>query len=228
MWKKIFFICLVCFLGVYLRFLVLPYTNSAQKTIDPSAIAQSYNPTEQYGEFHTSLIPVPDSGYDKAGTELISVLGAQTNPNKKIEIDLTNQRLYAKEGNTTIYDFPISSGLWGKTPTGEFRIWIKLRYTRMEGGNKAWGTYYNLPNVPYTMFFSNNEVPSWRGFGIHGAYWHNNFGHPMSHGCINMKTEDVEKIYYWADPDLMGKPSIKADSGNEGTKIIIYGVAPNY
>jgi len=77
------------------------------------------------------------------------------------------------------------------------------------------------------MFFSNDEVPSWRGFGIHGTYWHDNFGHPMSHGCINMKTEEVEQIYYWANPELGEKQSIHASANNPGTKIIIYGEAPN-
>jgi hypothetical protein len=77
------------------------------------------------------------------------------------------------------------------------------------------------------MFFASSEVPSWRGFGIHGTYWHNNFGHPMSHGCVNMKTEEVAQLYYWADPALGDKPSIKATSENQGTQVVIYGVAPN-
>jgi len=155
-----------------------------------------------------------------------SVLGTNTS-NKRIEVDLTNQRIYAFEGDRKIYDFLISSGKWGRTPTGTFRIWIKLRYTRMKGGSKELGTWYDLPNVPYTMFFSNAEIPSWRGFGIHGTYWHNNFGHPMSHGCINMKTEEVEKLYYWAEPVLGDKPSIRATDDNLGTPVIIYGKAPN-
>lgn len=96
----------------------------------------------------------------------------------------------------------------------------------MEGGNKAWGTYYNLPNVPYTMYFYNNEVPKTRGYGIHGAYWHNNFGHPMSHRCVNMKPEESEKLYFWADPSVKGNTTY-ADKDNPGTKIVIYGTAPN-
>jgi len=96
-----------------------------------------------------------------------------------------------KEGDTTVGSFLISSGKWSPTPTGEWPIWIKLRYTRMKGGSKALGTYYNLPNVPYTMYYN-------QGYGIHGAYWHNNFGQPMSHGCINMKPEEAGIVFNWA------------------------------
>jgi hypothetical protein len=96
----------------------------------------------------------------------------------------------------------------------------------MEGGSKLLGTYYNLPNVPYTMFFSNDDVLKSSGFGIHGTYWHNNFGHPMSHGCINMKTEEAEQLYEWATPKLNGEQSITATPDNPGTRVIIYGQTP--
>ncbi len=145
---------------------------------------------------------------------------------KRIEVDLTNQRLYAFEGSNKIYDFAISSGKWGRTPAGTFRVWIKLRYAKMEGGSTALRTYYYLPNVPYVMYFYNDEIPKWRGYGIHGAYWHNNFGHPMSHGCINMKIEEAGLLYYWAKPELNGKQSIYASDDNPGTPIVIYGKAP--
>lgn len=154
-----------------------------------------------------------------------NVLGDSTQQ-KRIEVDLTKQRLYAFEGDRLVYDFLISSGKFGRTPTGTFTIWIKLRYTKMSGGSKELGTYYYLPNVPYTLFFANDEVPAYRGFGIHGTYWHNNFGTPMSHGCINMRTEEAEKIFYWANPVLGDKPSIKATEDNPGTQVIIYGTAP--
>jgi len=81
----------------------------------------------------------------------------------------------------------------------------------MEGGSQALGTYYNLPNVPHIMYFYNESVPKWQGYGIHGAYWHNNFGNPMSHGCVNMQLGDAEALYNWADV---------------GTRVIIYGSTP--
>lgn len=202
------------------------------KTIPSMAFSQTpvsdeeqtgvYNSTDTEGEFYGQKI----ASYVTAdNVDATNVLGV-TSEHKRIEVDLTNQRLYAYEGDNKIYDFLISSGKFGRTPTGTFRIWIKLRYTKMSGGSKELGTYYYLPNVPYTMFFANEEVPAWRGYGIHGTYWHNNFGHPMSHGCINMKTEEVEKIFYWANPALGDKQSIKATNENPGTQVIIYGKAP--
>ncbi|MEK7534654.1 MAG: L,D-transpeptidase [Patescibacteria group bacterium] len=153
-----------------------------------------------------------------------NVLG-NTTEQKRIEINLSTQHLYAHEGNSLIYDFPVSTGKWFSTPTGSFRTWIKLRYTRMQGGSKAWGTYYNLPNVPYVMYFYNESTPKAKGYGIHGAYWHNNFGHPMSHGCVNMRIEDAELLYNWADPPTKTHTTY-VDDNNHGTLVIIYGETP--
>lgn len=112
--------------------------------------------------------------------------------NKWIDIDLSEQRLYMKEGDESVASFLISSGKWSPTPTGQWRIWTKLRYTRMTGGSKALNTFYDLPNVPYVMYY-------YQGYGIHGAYWHNNFGQPMSHGCVNMKPEEAGIVFNWAE-----------------------------
>lgn len=154
------------------------------------------------------------------------VLGT-TNEEKIIKVDLTNQRLYAYEGDQKIYEFLISSGKWGRTPVGEFTVWHKVESTRMRGGSKELHTYYDLPNVPYTMFFYNKAIPQSRGYGIHGAYWHNSFGKPMSHGCINMKPEEAAVIYQWATPIVPEKrKSTSSTKDNPGTKIIIFGKAP--
>src|SRR3972149_9046274 len=83
------------------------------------------------------------------------VLGTSSGP-KHISIDLSKQRLYAYEGEKLVYEFPVSTGKWGRTPTGEYKIWVKLLRTKMSGGSG--NDYYYLPNVPYVMFFYNNEV----------------------------------------------------------------------
>lgn len=150
------------------------------------------------------------------------VLGKGSAP-KHISIDLSRQKLYAYEGDKKVFEFPVSTGKWGRTPTGEYKIWIKLRYTRMSGGSG--NDYYNLPNVPYVMFFYNNEVAKSKGYSIHGAYWHNNFGYTMSHGCVNMRPEDAAKIYTWADPVSDGKITY-AGNDNPGTQVTIYGEPP--
>lgn len=157
-----------------------------------------------------------------ARAEPIRVLG-QSNEAKRIEVDLTNQRLYAFEGERKIFETPVSTGRWGPTPTGTFKIWVKLRYTRMSGGEGA--AYYNLANVPHVMFYYNNEVSQGRGFSLHGAYWHNNFGHPMSHGCVNIPLAAAETLFQWADPPTSGNTTY-ATKENPGTKVIVYGKPP--
>lgn len=152
------------------------------------------------------------------------VLG-QTTEQKHIYVDLANQKLMAFEGDKVVMEFPVSTGKWYPTPTGEFKIWIKLQYTRMSGGNPNDGTYYSLANVPYTMFFAGPGLEASRGFGLHGAYWHNNFGYPMSHGCVNIRPEDAKQLFYWADPVSDGVITRASDS-NPGTALTIFGQPP--
>lgn len=102
------------------------------------------------------------------------------------DVDLSDQRMYAYEGDTLVNSFVISSGTW-QTPTlvGRFKVWIKLKSAPMSGPG------YYLPNVPHIMYYDGD-------YGIHGAYWHNNFGVPMSHGCINLSLPDAEWAYNFA------------------------------
>jgi len=103
-----------------------------------------------------------------------------------IDVNLSQQRVYAYEGNTIANSFLVSTGTW-QTPTvtGAYHIWIKLRSTAMAGPG------YYLPDVPFTMYF-------YKGYGLHGTYWHNNFGTPMSHGCVNLSIPDSEWLYNFA------------------------------
>jgi lipoprotein-anchoring transpeptidase ErfK/SrfK len=102
------------------------------------------------------------------------------------DLNLTQQRLRAYEGKTLVKTFVVSTGTWlTPTVTGRYRIYVKYRSTHMSGPG------YYLPNVPYTMYF-------YEGYGIHGTYWHNNFGTPMSHGCVNLRTPDAKWAYNWA------------------------------
>jgi lipoprotein-anchoring transpeptidase ErfK/SrfK len=205
----------------------LPYIASPQASLHPYELTGETIVTEEPAVFHNKKMSVPSSFVALAPEPSnTSVLGVNDN-NKRIEIDLTNQRLYAYEGSNRVHEFLVSTGKWGRTPTGEFNIWIKLESTRMRGGSQALGTYYNLPNVPYTMYFYNDKIPKSRGYGIHGAYWHNNFGNPMSHGCINMKPEEAKILYDWATPVVPeGKRMVYTSADNPGTPITIYGTAP--
>ena len=103
-----------------------------------------------------------------------------------IDVDLTHQRLSAYEGQELVRTTLVSTGLpRTPTPAGRYHIWLKLRYDDMSGPG------YYLPNVPYVMYF-------YGGYGLHGTYWHSNFGHPMSHGCVNLPTDVAEWLFNWA------------------------------
>jgi hypothetical protein len=135
---------------------------------------------------------------------------------KWVEVNLSTQTLRAWEGSNMVMEFPISSGRWFATPTGTFNIWYKTRYQSMKGGSQELGTYYNLPNVPHNMFF-------YKGYALHGAYWHNNFGHPMSHGCVNEPLAQAAQIFDWAGPNLpSGQNAIRATADNPGTRVFIH------
>jgi lipoprotein-anchoring transpeptidase ErfK/SrfK len=108
------------------------------------------------------------------------------NAGKWIEVILSQQKLIAWQNGRVVMTSRISSGV-ARYPTrrGTFKIYVKYRSTRMRGPG------YNLPNVPWTMYYSG-------GYAIHGAYWHNNFGHPMSHGCVNLPVAFAKKLFAWA------------------------------
>ncbi len=110
-----------------------------------------------------------------------------------IEINLSTQRLVAWEGKTPVYAIIISTGK-DATPTypGTFKIQSKHQSSRMRGRD------YDVPNVPYTMFYNGN-------YAIHGAYWHRRFGTPVSHGCINVAVNHAKWLFDWA---AIGTPVI--------------------
>ncbi len=178
--------------------------------------------------FHGTPAVAPKLATLTGVSRILGVTVPKTMANKRIEVDLTNQKVYAYEDNIRIYEFVVSTGKWGRTPTGEFTIWTKVKSQLMSGGSKALHTYYYLPNVPWVMFFYNADIAKSRGYSFHGTYWHNNFGQPMSHGCINMKIDEAKMLYDWATPVVTNDKawSTSAKDDNPGTRVVIYGEAP--
>lgn len=110
---------------------------------------------------------------------------------KWIEVNLSTQYLIAWQGDTSVAETYVSTGRPGfDTPTGTFFINTKLESETMEG--VIGGEYYNVPDVPWVMYFTNV------GHALHGTYWHNNFGTPMSHGCVNLPMDFAAWLYQWA------------------------------
>ena len=76
---------------------------------------------------------------------------------------------------------------------------------------------------PILCFFENASVPGWKGYGLHGTYWHNDFGHPHSHGCVNLPTPIAKQIYEWSGPVMPdGSGVVHSSSENPGTRIVIH------
>ena len=111
---------------------------------------------------------------------------------KLITVDLGKQMLFAWKDGEIVYQTKVSAGL-PKTPTvkGSFKILWKVPKTRMKGESKWYGKY-DYKDVPYVMYF-------YQDYAIHGAYWHNRFGRPNSHGCVNVSVSAAEWLYNWAD-----------------------------
>jgi lipoprotein-anchoring transpeptidase ErfK/SrfK len=108
------------------------------------------------------------------------------NGERWIDVNLSEQRVYAYEGDLVVNSFLVSTGV-AETPTvtGQYQIYIKVRIQDMSGPG------YYLPDVPWVMYF-------YEEYGFHGTYWHNNFGTPMSRGCVNMRIDDAAWLYDWA------------------------------
>ncbi len=113
--------------------------------------------------------------------------GPVVNEGREIVIDLSNSRIYAYEDGILRYEAVSSNGL-PATPTvrGNFQVISKVRSQTMSGPG------YWLPNVEWVLYF-------YQAYAIHGAYWHNNFGQPMSHGCVNLTNEDARWFYEFAE-----------------------------
>ncbi|MCC6790090.1 MAG: L,D-transpeptidase [Thermomicrobiales bacterium] len=113
---------------------------------------------------------------------------------KEIVISISAQSLWAYEGGSLVVSTLVSTGTGEVpetvTPIGFYSVHTKLLSQTMEGTIS--NEFYSVPDVPWVMYFD------WAGNAIHGAYWHNNFGTPMSHGCVNLPLDVAEFLYGWA------------------------------
>lgn len=107
-------------------------------------------------------------------------------PARWIDVNLTNQTVTAYDHDSAAATFFVSTGkMLTPTITGQFKIYRKFPVADMYGPD------FYLPNIPYVMYF-------FRGFALHGTYWHNEFGRPASHGCVNLTVADAEWLFNFA------------------------------
>jgi lipoprotein-anchoring transpeptidase ErfK/SrfK len=145
----------------------------------------------------------------------LSPLSKQPTDDKWIRVDLSEQLVVAYEKNKPVRAFAVSSGL-PRTPTvtGEFHIITKVTSQTMSGGSPEYGTY-SLPGVKWVQYFYSD-------YSFHGTYWHDDFGVPKSHGCLNMTNTDAKWLFDWAGPAWDGKTDwFRSAKDNPGTLVII-------
>ncbi len=144
------------------------------------------------------LRPIPPEEWSPLSSDL-------TLEQKRIEVNLGQEVLAAYANGQKILETMIASGittaqrnpkaLSTQTPMGEFRILSKYPSKHMGNGNLfATPDDYELPGVPWTCFF--HEA----GYAFHGTYWHDNFGTPMSRGCVNMRIDEAKWLFRWVHP----------------------------
>jgi hypothetical protein len=147
---------------------------------------------------------------------------------KRIEVSLKNQVLTCYEYDKAVFQTIIASGRLNsdpgpngiptRTPAGEFNVRVKMPSKHMGDGNLAADIEaYELPGVPWTTFFTPE------GHAFHGTYWHDNFGVPMSSGCINMRTIEAKWLFRWCLPSAAADEidPRTLDRKGYGTKVII-------
>ncbi|MEX2143754.1 MAG: L,D-transpeptidase [Anaerolineales bacterium] len=176
-------------------------------------ITESWEGVQYYAKA-THLAPIPDEDFSPISTQV-------PDSEKRIEISLTLQSLTAFEGEQIVFRTSISSGVRNtgaaglptETPKGSFNIMSKLPAKYM-GDNRLTDTLGDkyLPGVPWTAFFAEG------GYAIHGAYWHNNFGAPMSRGCVNMRPSEAQWLYRWVTP--VAGPN-EWEARGQGTRVIV-------
>jgi len=161
------------------------FTPSPTPTITlTSTETPTITPTETASPTPTATTQTNPSAIEKFKVALPSDL--EESDERWIDINLSEQTLSAYEGENIVGAFIVSTGRGGyPTVTGEYSIWVKVPMQDMSGPG------YYIQDVPWVMYF-------YESYGIHGTWWHNNFGTPMSAGCVNMTIDDAKWMYGWA------------------------------
>ncbi|MBE0680979.1 MAG: L,D-transpeptidase family protein [Anaerolineales bacterium] len=215
----------------------VPYTDAHKEPNNESDVAYRmyYETTHWVKEAATNpqdgqvWYKVRDDKWDKyyyARAEHIRIISADelaplspevSNKDKKIQVRLEQQIVIAYEYDNPVFVTPVSTG--GRlrsgtytTPQGNFLTYYKRPSRHMAAGDIA-ASGFDLPGVPWVQYITEN------GISFHGTFWHNDFGRPRSHGCINLATNSAKWLYRWTSPQVaMNK---EFSFGGLGTKVEI-------
>jgi len=178
-----------------------------------------YRVKEKYGTFG-DIFWASGQAFRPIEPDELSPINPQAEE-KRVQVNLTDQTLSCYEGETEVYYCRVSTGgkydkdgnltdKWA-TPPGPHTIWRKLVSVHMTGGTTGGG--YDLPGIGWTTLFSSN------GIAIHSTFWHNSFGIPKSHGCVNAQPDDAKWIFRWTLPNVPYDSGDITISGKGSTKV---------
>lgn len=180
-----------------------------------------YRTKEKYGTFG-DIFWVPAEALHPLTVEEMAPINPEVE-DKRVEVDVIHQTMSCYQGQEEVFFCRISTGgkfdkegnpsdKWS-TPLGAHSIWRKLVSVHMTGGTTGGG--YDIPGIGWTTLFSGD------GVAIHSTFWHNNFGVPMSHGCVNARPEDALWVFRWTHPAVEYDPGDVTISGSGSTKVVV-------
>jgi lipoprotein-anchoring transpeptidase ErfK/SrfK len=235
--QRIYRITLLMLLGLLLWTATVPGVTLAEERVSPRLATERSDTQPPLPSLRPSMaIPVSLNGQNTAPaaapvSRLAAVGGRMPAPNpetspavqtavatgeKWIRVALSEQKVYAYEGQALVNTFLVSTGL-PRTPTvtGEFRMWTRTPIQDMSGGSRASGDYYYLRDVQWVQYFYGD-------YAFHGTYWHTNYGSPASRGCVNMTNEDAKWLFDWAFPQWNGQKGWYRPTDENATLVIVH------
>ena len=207
---------------------VVSVSRKAVTTGDPIARHSVVKLTGDSVSINSAIYDETDEGWWMKSAD-----GVKTNPGaapkdlapgeKWVDVNLRSQTLVAFEGDKPVFATAVSTGKENaedrekdhKTPTGTFRIREKHIAATMDGDVATDGPY-SIEDVPWIMYFNGS-------YALHGAFWHNNFGHQQSHGCVNLAPLDAKAVFGWTEPHLPDNwHGVWATPEKPGTRVVVH------
>ena len=190
------------------------WTNDHRVRLVPKA-PDGYWPANSTVKLTASITGLLTAAGSSFNSDVVSSFN--TGDKRVIDVDLTAQHLLACKNGTPANDFAISSGTsTHATNVGSYYIWLRKPDEEMKSPEGPFAPdFYDIKHVPWTQYFDGSEA-------LHGAWWHNNFGHPMSHGCVNVQTPTDNTKW----PAALPQAEWLYKFDNLGDPVVVHGVTP--
>lgn len=178
--------------------------------VDNGVAFYRFNEDSPHGYGYGDMFWAEASAFRMITEEEVAPISPEVDPaQKKIIVNINYQTLSCFEGNREVFFCRVSTGLLMEqigdnqyeTPVGDMYTYWKIFSKSMGASTTENAAGYDTPAVPWSTFIATG------GVAIHGAFWHNNFGTPRSHGCINLRPEDAKWVFRWTTPFVSLKQS---------------------